>query len=162
VRLPQLYAALHRRSQRRARRWRWAALFALATAAGLAFLALSMRLEMRVEQHQLVVRWGTVPAEPPPALPTERETDVLPPGEAGDLRAGPDMAEQVALLSQIVRTLVRDGQNQEQQRKDEIARLQARLDDLQRRTDHRLTDAEKDLRTLYKAQFVLREKGAGL
>src|SRR5262245_18431512 len=96
VDLPRLYRAEDDRRARQLRRWRRAAV-ALAVAAAVLLLVVGLRLELRVEAHQLVVRWGTPPAAPesPPVARAE---------------ARPDRAtqEQVQLLGELVHALAGD------------------------------------------------------
>jgi hypothetical protein len=159
VHLPRIYVASQRQIERRLQRWRWAALVAFATAAGLAILALATRFEFRLEGQQVVLRWGDVPTAPAGVEPVEPTRDLFPTVDRRSQQPAPDVAEQVAVLNQIVRTLLRESlREDDQQSKQELARLEARLAELQRRTQ----EAERDLRTLYKAQFVLRKEGEGL
>src|SRR5947209_4447164 len=59
--LPQLYRLAADQRQRKLKRWRRAAVLAAGVAAVLAFFAFGLRLEARVEAHQLVLRWGSAP-----------------------------------------------------------------------------------------------------
>src|SRR5262249_60281157 len=52
-----------RREQQRLRRWRRAALVAGAGLAALLALTIGLNLEVRVEHHQLVLRWGAPPPQ---------------------------------------------------------------------------------------------------
>src|SRR5262249_11206759 len=59
--------------QRRARRWRRAAVAACGLAAALLLVVL-LRLELQLDAHQLIVRWGEVPQGPPLVRPPTHET----------------------------------------------------------------------------------------
>ena len=66
--LAAIYAAADDRHVHSVRRWRRAAVVAAALAAGVLFVAVLPRLEVRLGGNELALRWG--PAEPPPPAPT--------------------------------------------------------------------------------------------
>src|SRR5262249_20849602 len=68
VDLPRLYRAAVQRQEKQLRRWRRLACAALAAAAML-LLVFGLKLEVRLEQHQLVLRWGAPPAPVPMPAP---------------------------------------------------------------------------------------------
>jgi hypothetical protein len=153
----RLYAEVHATAERRLRRWKWAASFIVAAAAGLAFLVLATRTELRVEGHQLVLRWGTPPsiAEESPQLRPEAPAVAL---EQADQRSDRSVEDQIRVLSKIVHTMARDSSSRGDDFERDLEALQRRLIDLQRQIDRRFFDTEKDLRTLYKWQFVRNDK----
>jgi hypothetical protein len=159
-------AAVYRRladaAGRRVRRWKWAASFALASAAGLVALLLLGRVEVRMGAGQLVVRWG---GQGSPTLASSRQGL----DESTDSRQGPGkideswrnqaLEEQVAILNQIVRALARDAEVRSAGQDRESALFRSQLNALQHRGDTRLADLERDFRTLYRVHFALKEKG---
>ncbi|MGH7058704.1 MAG: anti-sigma factor family protein, partial [Acetobacteraceae bacterium] len=64
VNLPQLHRSLAERQIRQMRRWRRVAV-ALGALAAVLLLAVGLRLEVRLQAGQLLVRWG----DPPPSDP---------------------------------------------------------------------------------------------
>src|SRR5439155_9100593 len=73
VDLALLYRQAAARQGRKVRRWRRLAGALVAVAAGLGLLAFGLHLELRLEAHQLVLRWGSPPPAPEPdALVTDK------------------------------------------------------------------------------------------
>src|SRR5262245_7783395 len=143
VDLPRLYRAEADRRARQLRRWRRAAV-ALAGAAAVLLLVVGLRLELRVEAHQLVVRWGTPPPAPPPVARAE---------------ARPDRAtqEQVQLLGELVHALAGDLEARDQRQRGELRRLQAQLERLRWQSEQRWAATEDNVSALYTAHFGPRE-----
>jgi hypothetical protein len=154
----RLYAELQQAAERRARRWKWAAVLVAASLAGLVFFTLVARLELRVEPDQLVLRWGqpSLPEQPQAPAPVEPVTVGI---NQADLQAPRRTGDQVVVLSKLIHTLAGDTANRDETHEREIARLKREFNDLQRQIDRRFQDTEKDLRTLYKWQFVRNDKG---
>lgn len=148
VDLPRLYRDAAERRARQARRWRFIA--AGVGVAAVVLLALfALRLEVRLEGHQMVLRWG-VPPEPAAPVPP-------PPVVIREVPAV--SAEEVQLLKELVHALAADVESSERRSLASVVRLQQRLDDMQRQTQRRWADTERDVSALYTAQFGPRRKG---
>ena len=122
VDLARLYRTAADRQVRRLRRWRRAALAAGAVAA-LLLLGFGLRLEARVESHQLVLRWGGGPVEekqPAPA-PTVMER----------IRPDPELEERIGVLSAVLHALAEQAQERDARQQQLFAGLLTRLDNLQ-------------------------------
>jgi anti-sigma factor RsiW len=149
--MARLYQDAAHRTTRRWRRW----LFASAGVAAALWLGLlALNFELRIEAHQLVLRWGSPPlrdAQPRPA--EESPPSVLIARQAPTA----EVEQQMALLSQWVPALARDGERRDEEHAREIALLKARIALMQRQADVRLAAAERDVDTLYNIQF---DKGA--
>jgi hypothetical protein len=147
VDLPRLYADAARIQQHQARRWRRAAI-ALLGAAAVLLLAIGLKLELRVEAHQLVVRWGTAPEvhaiapQPPAADARSTATSISP--------------EEFQLMKDLIHALAADGDTRDRHWQQEVSALQARLAFLQERSQER----DRVVAALYSAHLVPRDKGA--
>jgi hypothetical protein len=153
VDLPALYRRAAEGQAVRARRWRWTALAAGGLAAALAVVAFGLRLEVRLEAHQVVLRWGT----PPPAA--------SPPQPA----AGPDLVAQPVSVSEaelrlprdLIHALADDVDARDQRQQQALVRMQERLQEIQRQANRRLTELERHLAALRAAQLLQSMKGEG-
>ncbi len=159
VDLPRLYREAAELDARRARRWRRAALTVTAAAAAAALVAVALRLEVRVEAHQVVMRWGTPslpePAPPDPSPPVR--TASLAPEEMQRLAA---LEDQLRLVSQIVHALADSADTRDHQRRREITQLREQFEELRRQTVQRWTAACKYAETLFTAKLHQSLKGA--
>jgi hypothetical protein len=128
------------REARKVRRWRRAACFALA-ASLLLLLGFSLRLEVRMDRDQLVVRWGEAKVEPaPPAR----------------VRPGPAVEERLRVLDELVQALAADIDARDLAQQERIARLRK---DVARALAVRAE--EQEIARLSQAlDQVLKEKGA--
>ncbi len=160
VDLQRVYQATSLRQARKLRRWRRAA-YALCALAALLLVAVFLRFEVRVEGHQLSVRWGAVPEVPPASAPADndnvalQQTDHLPP-----LDSRPSAVdERLQLLASLIDALTIEIDSHEANQQQEIARLRQRLELLQASGDTRWHNTERDLAALYVAQFGSSQKG---
>jgi hypothetical protein len=155
VDLPRLYREAAERQGRRLRRWRRTALVLGGLAAAVALLAVGLRLEVRMEGHQVVVRWGTPPtvveAPPPPPTATPMPERIVGPA--------PEIEEQVRILGELVQLLATDMDERDQRHQEELARLQIRLLALQQQSAQWRLATERDVDALYVAQFGQPKKG---
>jgi hypothetical protein len=149
VDLPQLYQDAARWQTLRLRRWRRAALVCLGAAAAL-LLVLGLKLEVRVEAQQFVVRWGAPPPAPGPAPE--------PPPAAPNPAAAPIGAEDVYLVKQLIHALADDSAARDRRHADAILWLQNRLDALQRQSQERWTATERYVSALYTLNANLARK----
>jgi hypothetical protein len=141
-----VYRQSAERQARSARRWRRAACAAGVCLAMVTALAVRVRLEVRVDGEQVVVRWGTPPA-PPPAPPVRVIVPPLPP-------TAPDgTEEQLRLLGELVQALAADGRGRDERRQEEIEALRRQLREIYQQSVRRWENAERDLTALYQAQF---------
>jgi hypothetical protein len=161
VDLPRLYRDAAESQGRRLRRWRRIATAAVAAAA-VVFLALFLsRLEVRLDNHQLVLRWGDVPPQPevpvPPTPPPQPEPPVItlsPPATTADIE------DRLRLLSELVQELSNDADRREVRRLEEMARLRTQVQNLQQQLIEQRLATEKDVAALYSAQSSDKQKGA--
>jgi anti-sigma factor RsiW len=152
VDLPALYRRAAEEQALQARRWRRTALAACGLAAVVAAVAVGLRLEVRLEAHQVVVRWSAPPpgvAPPAPALPGP----VVPvlPASAEDLRLPRD----------LIHALADDVDARDRRQQEELLGVQARLLDVQRQANRRLSEIERHLAVLRAAQLLHSLKGEG-
>jgi len=150
VDLSRLYQEAGRRQHVRLRRWRRAALACCAAAAGL-LIALGLRLEVRVEGHQAVVRWGTPPAALPDQAPAAAA--VLP----GPAPAAVN-AEEVRLVHQLIHALADDVAYRDRQNQEALGFLETRLDALQHQAQDRWNATERYVSALYTINTNLTRK----
>lgn len=150
VDLSRLYRDAAERRARQARRWRFLAA-GIGLAAAVLLILFGMRLELRFEGHQVVLRWGLPPVAPAPEpVPPVIVRQEVQPGIS---------AEEVQLLKELVHALAADAEASERRNLATVVRLQQRLDDMQRQTQRRWADTERDVAALYTAQFGPRPKG---
>jgi anti-sigma factor RsiW len=152
VDMARLYADAARLQARRARRWRWTAL-AVAGVAAVVLLALVLRVEVRADGGQLVIRWGA-PAESPapaPAPPREviREVHVT---DSGNV-------EEVRLALALVRAVADDCDARDQRLHEKITLIERRLAGLQAQSNRHWQDTEGSVAALYTALYGPRPKG---
>jgi hypothetical protein len=155
INLLRLYQEATRRQVRRARRWRWAGLAGCAAAAA-AFLVLGLRLEVRIEAQQLVLRWGSAPLESTQVRP---EPPTPPANRKAEPDSLPDRYERLQVLSDIVHALVEDSQARDKMHQQQLLRIQARLDQLQLQDNARWRDARLLVATLIASQSGEPKKG---
>jgi hypothetical protein len=153
VDLPRLYREAADRQRRRLRLWRRAAL----AAAAAVLLALGLRLDVRVEAHQLSFRWGSPPAvveivpSPAPGVP-------VPATNVAKGEPGPDVEDQLRIVSELVQMLARDLDQRDRQQQHELAALRNHLLKLQRLADERWTATERDIAGTYTLLTTLTKK----
>jgi len=156
VDLPRLYRDAAEGQARRLRRWRAAAVAALAVAAAVVVALLLSRLEVRVDAHQIMVRWGAIPPPPdqPPPLappPEERPAAVV---------ATAEVEQQLRLLRELVQAVSANADLRDERRRQEIAQLRGRLHGLEQQMTQLRLATEKDVSALYAAQSSDKQKGA--
>src|SRR5262249_54218834 len=153
--LPRLYRQAMEGQVRRLRRWRRVAVAVTAVAALVACCAVGLRLEARVEPHQLVLRWGSPPPLPEPNIP-----EAAPPatGSSARLLAAQPVSlsdEQLQLYSKLIHALADDLQTLERRQRRDEDQYQTALRNLHDQTLERCAALERDLHALY----VLHNKG---
>jgi anti-sigma factor RsiW len=159
VDVARVYREAAARQMQRLRRWRRAAA-ALGAAAALLAAALLLRLELRVDGEQLVLRWGAAPEPAPVARQPEPPTQP-PPAEAPPrVVAEPPAvsAEDVRLLKQLIHALAASLDARDRQQLQDLLALQQRLDRLQAQADARWETTERYISALQSTQSQLARK----
>jgi hypothetical protein len=125
VDLAQLYKEAGRRQQVKLTRWRRFAVAASAAAAAL-LLALALRMELRLEGHQLLLRWGTpsIPESEGPSSGKAREPGAVNP-------------EEVQLVHRLLQALAEDVLARDRQNQDGLVSLESRLESLEQQSRQR-------------------------
>ena len=148
INVAAIYRAESDRLRRRSRRWR--AVAVLAALAALLFLAL--RVEVRAERGQLVVRWGEPqPVAVAPAPVVER---VIVRSEPASTR---ELEERISRVSALIQALAANMDTKDDQQK-ELVRLRREFAELQQ-IKRRLGQTEREVAALYTAQFGSRPSG---
>jgi hypothetical protein len=134
VDLARLYHEAGQLQQLRLRRWRRIA-FALSAAAAALLLILGLRLELRVEAHEFVVRWGAPPQRgeapaPQPAPPASQSP------------------EDLYLTQQLIHALADEVVTRDRDNQESLVNLEARLDVLQRQAQERWDATQRVVSTL--------------
>jgi anti-sigma factor RsiW len=160
VDLPRLYREAAEQQARRLRRWRRVACAALAAAAAVVAVVFLSRLEVRIDNNQLVLRWGAVPAPPDVLPPTPPVPQPEPPPIVVAAAPSADVEQQLRLLSELVQALSDDADRRDGRRQHEIARLRAQMQSLQQQMAELRLATAKDVSALYAAQVPERQKGA--
>ncbi|HZV05470.1 MAG TPA: zf-HC2 domain-containing protein [Gemmataceae bacterium] len=139
VDVSEIQRSLAERQIRTGRNWRRVAL-GMGGIAAVLLLALGLRLEVRLDANQLVVRWGDPPVDPafqPDTTPPERQ--------AGK----PDLREDLHILSDLIHALKQDADERDQRFTERLDRLQQHVHALQSQSDTRWDTTEKDVAALY-------------
>jgi anti-sigma factor RsiW len=136
---------------RAARRWRMVALIGLAAT----ILIAAVRLDIRIDQRQLVVRWGR--SEPVAPVVDARPPQVIVRENPAESR---EIAERLKLLNELVHALAASVEAGDSDRREELAKLRKELDTIQEFDKKRWAATERDVSALYTAQFGARNSGA--
>jgi hypothetical protein len=141
VDLSQLYQTQAARQTRSLSRWRRVALVAGAVAAVL-LLTLGLRLEVRREPGQIVVRWS----DPPPRVDHAFQPDAAAPKSQP---RKPDLREELLVLRELLDALHQDIDDREQRFQDRLDFLQRRVQALQAQADQLRNTTDQDVAALY-------------
>ena len=145
-----LYREAARREQKRLRRWRRAALAFGGALAALLTLTIGLNLEVRLERHQLVLRWSAPPPRDEPAARTD--------AKSAPSREQPVAAEEVECrlrtLDQLIQELAGNVQSLELEQKQELDRLRAGLQELRQQAVLHQEMTGKDVDALYVDRFL--------
>jgi hypothetical protein len=139
-----IYHRLAEGQVQRTRRWRRLAVACAAVAAVL-LLAIGLPLELRVENHQLTIRWGQLPARPQPIISDGPASPMI----VRALQRFDADEEERQLLRQLVIALKRDADEREAQQQDNLLRTQAAVAVLRQQMDVRWNETQQDVRALY-------------
>lgn len=158
VDLARLYQQAIEKQERRASRWRRAAVLLVSAAAAVLVVAFLLRLEVRLEGHQMVVRWGAVPANPEVAPAPE-----VRPSEEMRVTENPapvslDVEDRLRILTELMELHDKAIANHDRQQQD-LPRLKAKLAELERQTLIWRIATERDVAALYASQYQSPPKG---
>jgi hypothetical protein len=150
VDLARLYADASKLQLRRIRLWRRSAL-ALFGAAAVLLVVIGLKLELRVNANEFVVRWSSQPevvspAPEPPQAPQVVRIEHAPPTIS---------AEEFQLMNDLIHAVAADVDTRDRRRQQEVSSLQARFLALQDGSQQR----DRIMTALYTAQFGIRDKG---
>jgi hypothetical protein len=146
-------AANHQR--RRMRRWRRTAVAVCGLAAALFFVFL-LRMEIRVEPHELILRWGKKSEEPSPvALPRAEPTVIV----RREVIGNPEMEEQLRVIRETLHALAGNLDARDAQVRQKLSQLETRLEAVRRQDGQRWNETERNVAALYKAVFILPKRG---
>lgn len=151
VDFPRILQAASHGQRRRGRRWMMAG---AGIAAAILIGLVALKLEVRSDAHQLVIRWGSPPPMLTPLAPTSG------PSERVVLAAHAEADERFKLMADLCNALARDAEDRDARHKAEVARLQARLNQWQAQSTQRMAATERDVAALYNVQFNPMAKGA--
>jgi anti-sigma factor RsiW len=151
--LSQLYLEAAQRQDRRARRWRRLAVCVFGAAALFAFLALGLRLEARLEPHQVILRWGAPPPLEAASTPPRQGGDEPVPTSEG--RSVAALEERLQLHGKLIHALADDIEALERQERQDASQLQVRLRALQEQNAQRWLAINRTLDAIY----TLSQKG---
>lgn len=155
INMNALYQRLAGREVSRARRWRRAAL-AIATAAAALLIALvGFRLHVRVQKHELLVRWGEAQTT---EAPTARRSVEGPPA-VPKVPEPTSLRDEVHTLAELIQAVAADVDSRDRGRQQEAAALQARVESLQQQLARLQSATERDVAALYAVHFPPNPKG---
>jgi hypothetical protein len=143
------------RQARRARRWRRAAL-ALGAAAALLLFVVGLRLEVRAEAGQLVIRWGNAPAKEIEPAPRKAPTPRVVAEQPGP-DSLPELERRLRLNNDLIHAVAQDVEDRDRTYRDLLTQLRAALDTLARQTARQWTETERNVAALYVFQNLLKK-----
>lgn len=144
VDVAQIHHTLAQRQMRRARRWRLIAVACGALAAILLF-TIGLRLEIRMEASQLIVRWGELPSGGP-GVPPVAGLDRRPASHT----VPPESIEaELRVLSELIHALKQDADDREERYGERLERLENQVRALQSQSDLRWSATEENVAALY-------------
>jgi Putative zinc-finger len=155
--LPRLYRGVAERQAMRLRRWRRGAVLALVAAAAVVLLAVGVNLHVQMDANQATLRWGSPPPDPVPTPPAPQTPS--PVVTRVEYRSLPEIEDQLRILSELVQMLANDLETRDQRQQAELARLQVRLQNLQRLAAEHWTATERDIEGIYTLQLSQKQKG---
>jgi hypothetical protein len=137
VDVPGIFRESQLRQERQVRRWRRAAVALTGVAAAVVAVML-LKLEIRVDGRQLVVRWGDAPQA---VVPTVVEVAPAPrksPPEGPAASAKPEVTRtDLRLLRELIHALAADVNGRDRQQQETLAQLQGQVDRLEREAQER-------------------------
>ncbi len=153
--LARLFQRAADQQRRRMRRWRRAATAVCGLAAGL-LLVLLLRMEIRVEAHELVLRWGQKAQKASPVEIPKTEPTVI---VRREVIANPEMEEQLRVIRETLHALAGSLDARDVMVRQKLSQLETRLEAVRRQDGQRWNETERNVAALYKAVFVLPKRG---
>jgi Putative zinc-finger len=152
--LPGIYRRAAEMQGRRARAWRRAGMGIVGAAAAVLLVTMLLRLEVRADARQVVIRWGA-PAELPksPIAPLDVQRAVA-------SRSTPEMHDELDILSELIQGLTEQQEVRDRQGAQDRAWFRAQLDELRRQTVQHWMATERDVAALCSTQLNQTPKGA--
>jgi hypothetical protein len=144
VNWPQFHRSLVERQLHRERRWRRIAV-ALGTLAAAMLLTIGLRMEVRLEASQFVVRWGNSPSRGSDA-PLLVDVDPHPSGLAVPLES---TEAELHVLSDLIHALKVDADERDQRFVERLEQLEKHVRVLQSQSDLRWNATEENVAALY-------------
>jgi hypothetical protein len=148
VDLSRVFQEAAARQARRAKRWRRVSV-ACGAVAALVLLAFGLRLQVRLEAHQVSLSWGDVPNVTPPPVPHPAADPAFP----------ARVEERLQLASDLIHALSEDLEERDARQQSAVKQLRAQLALLQQQGNARWAETEHDIDALYTAQFGPSKKG---
>ncbi len=150
VDVARIYAAAAQKQRRRLRRWQYAAA-GLSIAASLFACALVLKMEVRVQAHEVSLRWRAT------AAPTVRASEPAALEPSAPIFAA--TADDVALMKDLVRALAAEIDGRDQRQQQDLAALQRRLEIVQWQLKQVQAASERGVAALYAMQVNNPKKG---
>ena len=151
VDVPRLYHDAAELQSRRPHARRKQLLVMIAIAATV-LIAFALNVEFRVEAHQLIVRWGNPLPRPEMSQPAVSALDRPAPTLQvvhEDTDSAHEFKARVRVINDLVHALAADIETRDRRQQQQLAKLQAQLDQLQSQSQRRWTAAERDVAALY-------------
>jgi hypothetical protein len=148
VNLMQIYRNEADRLRRRARRWRYAA----AATAVAVVVVLMVRLDVRLDGRQITIRWGAAPQHEPVEMAVNQIT--TPP----EMKIPAQLDERIRTMSELIQALAANVEASDRERQQQLVSMKLELASMNRKSQERMSEAERDLSALYAAQFGSRPK----
>jgi anti-sigma factor ChrR (cupin superfamily) len=153
--LARLFQQAAAHQKRRMRRWRRAAAAVCGLAAAL-LLVLLLRMEIRIEAHELVLRWGEKPPESlPDSFPKAEPTVIV----RREVIGNPEMEEQLRVIRETLHALAGNLDARDAVVRQKLGQLETRLEAVRRQDGQRWNETERNVAALYKAVFILPKRG---
>jgi hypothetical protein len=151
--LPGIYRRAAEMQGRRARAWHRAGIGILGAAAAVVIVTMLLRLEVRADARQVVIRWGA-PAELPksPIAPL----DVQP---AVSSRSSSEIRDELDILSELIQGLMEQQEVRDRRSAQDRTWFRAQLDELRRQTVQHWMATERDVAALCGTQLNQTPKG---
>src|SRR5262249_10896195 len=127
--------------------WRTAAFVGVAAIV----LLLALRLEVRVNDRQLVLRWGSPEPAAAAATTVIVQREIVPPS---------DLDERLARMSELIRALAKNADAADRERAEQLSKLRQEFNLLQKENQRRWSQTRQEVDALYTAQFGSRQLGA--
>jgi hypothetical protein len=153
VDLPGIYRRAAEMERRRFGSWRRVAIAVAGAAAVFLLGALVLRMELRLDANQLVIRWGAMPDLPQKTAPGAPRFVDGPSSPA-------ETQNQLLILGELVQGLTQQEEMRERQREEDRAWFLAQIGNLRRQTAQQWMATERDVAALCSTQLNQTQKGA--